>query len=73
MHDARRVRLKLVWVSSNGQRMQFVDGHGREGPEVASDDLVTLIAYGLARVIRGKDDPPLVDRAVAALTRNLSH
>jgi len=71
--DARRVRVKLAWVSADGQRLQFVDRQGFEGPELARDNLGTLIEYGLASIVRNEDDPPLMDRAVATLTNSLSH
>ncbi len=71
--DAQRVRVKLAWVSSDGQRMQFVDRLGREGPQMARGDLTTLIEYGLATIIHSDDDLPLVERAVANLSRTLSH
>jgi hypothetical protein len=71
--DARRLRVKLVWVSGDGQRMQFVDRQGREGPEMARDNLATLIEYGLASVIYSQDDLPLLDRAISTLARTLGH
>ena len=71
--DAQRVRVKLAWVSSDGQRMQFVDRLGREGPQMARGDLATLLEYGLATIVHGDTDLPLVDRAVVNLSRTLSH
>jgi hypothetical protein len=71
--DARRVRIKLAWVSADGQRLQFVDRQGYEGPELTRDSLATLIEYGLADIVRSEDDLPLMDRAVATLTSSLSH
>jgi len=71
--DSRRVRLKLAWVSADGQRLQFVDRQGYEGPELTRDNLATLLEYGLADIVRSEDDLPLMDRAVASLTSNLSH
>jgi hypothetical protein len=71
--DARRVRVKLAWVSADRQRLQFVDRQGYEGPELARDNLATLIEYGLASIVRNEDDPPLMDRAVATLRSSLSH
>ncbi len=71
--DARRMRVKLAWTSADGQRLKFVDRQGYEGPELARDNLGTLIEYGLATVVRSEDDLPLMDRAVAILTSNLRH
>ena len=71
--DARRMRVKLAWVSPDGQRLQFVDRQGCEGPELDRENLGTLIEYGLATIVRSQDDPPLMDRAVATLTTSLSH
>jgi Protein of unknown function (DUF1631) len=71
--DARRVRVKLAWASTDGQHLQFVDRQGYEGPELARDNLATLIEYGLARIVRSQEDPPLMDRAVATLMSHLSH
>lgn len=71
--DACRVRVKLAWVSADGQHLQFVDRQGCEGPGLARDNLATLIEYGLASIVRGQDDPPLMDRAVARLMSHLSH
>ncbi len=71
--DARRVRVKLAWVSGDGQSLQFVDRQGREGPHMARDDLAILLEYGLANLVRGEDDLPLVDRAIATLARTLNN
>jgi hypothetical protein len=71
--DAQRMRVKLAWISADGQRLQFVDRQGCEGPELARDNLMTLLEYGLANMVRGEDDAPLMDRAVATLTNNLRH
>ena len=71
--DGRRVRMKLAWVSADGQRLQFVDRQGFEGPDLGRDNLGTLIEYGLASIVRSEGDPPLMDRAVATLTSSLSH
>jgi hypothetical protein len=71
--DARRVRVKLAWISTDGERLQFVDRQGREGPQLARDDLATLLQYGLASIVRSDDDPPLVDRAITSIAQTLSH
>ena len=71
--DARRIRIKLAWVSADGDRFVFVDRHGGEGPELGRRDLTTLLEYGLATILRSADDPPLVDRALAALAVTLNH
>jgi hypothetical protein len=70
--DARRIRIKLAWVSADGDRFVFVDRHGEEGPELGRRDLATLLEYGLATVVRSPEDPPLVDRALAALAVTLN-
>jgi hypothetical protein len=70
--DVRRIRIKLVWVSADGDRFVFVDRRGEAGPELGLRDLATLLEYGLATILRSADDPPLVDRALAALAVTLN-
>ena len=70
--DARRVRIKLAWVSGDGDRFVFVNRQGGEGPELARGDLSTLLEYGLAKILRAEDDPPLMDRALATLVHSLN-
>jgi hypothetical protein len=70
--DARRIRIKLLWVSADGDRFVFVHRRGEAGPELGRRDLETLLEFGLATILRSADDPPLVDRALAALAVTLN-
>ncbi|MEY6431435.1 DUF1631 family protein [Thioalkalicoccus limnaeus] len=61
-----KVRMKLIWLTADRQRLLFVDRHGRRAIELAVDELAELIRSGLA-VIVGHQDDIIVDRAVAAV------